>query len=77
LPDNPEELARAEAFADRMESKMRDMGFVGDYLCNSQRQVWRQHAIRGFLGQSPDPKAEAEAPSRMPTAFPGFRRPEF
>jgi len=74
LAHNPDELARAQAFADRMESKMREIGLVGDFFCESQRQLWRQHAIRGYLGQSPDPKDEAEAPSRKPTAFPGRRR---
>jgi hypothetical protein len=51
---DPEELRKAEEFADFMESEMRGLGSTGDYFCSEQRARWRQHAIRAFLGQSPE-----------------------
>jgi len=51
---DPERLKKAEAFADFMESEMRVLGSTGDYFCSEQRIRWRQHAIRAYLGQSPE-----------------------
>jgi hypothetical protein len=54
LTDNKEEQQRAEEFADRMEAEMRLLGSSGDYFCEGQRSRWRQHAIRAYLGLSPE-----------------------
>jgi hypothetical protein len=45
---------RAERFADRMEAQMRELGATGDFFCQAQRDRWRQHSIRAYLGLSPD-----------------------
>lgn len=58
-----EKLEQAEAFADRMEAKMRKLGSTGDFLCAPQRLRWRQHSIRAYLGSSPDPEADTVSPA--------------
>ena len=50
---NPEKQKRAEEFADRMEAQMRTSGANSDFFCDSQRERWRQHSIRAYLGLSP------------------------
>jgi hypothetical protein len=54
LTDDKEEQRRAEEFADRMEAEMRRLGSTGDYFCETQRIRWRQHAMRAYLGLSPE-----------------------
>jgi len=49
-----ENLKKAEEFADFMESEMGALGSTGNYFCTEQRARWRQHAVRAFLGQSPE-----------------------
>jgi hypothetical protein len=70
MSDTPENRARAEAFADRLEAKMRLVGSTGEYFCESQRVVWRQQTIRGFMGVSPDPEFVAKDASLRKSAFP-------
>lgn len=53
-----ERQKKAEEFADRMESQMRELGATGDFFCSAQRERWRQHSIRAYLGESTDPESE-------------------
>lgn len=55
-----EKQQRAERFADRMEAQMRKLGATADYLCDSQRERWRQHSIRAYLGLSPNAEEDAQ-----------------
>jgi hypothetical protein len=49
---------------------MRLVGSTGEYFCESQRVVWRQQTIRGFMGVSPDPEFVAKDASLRKSAFP-------
>ena len=73
VADEKDQFARAEAFADNIEVKMRELGFVGDYFCDAQRKEWRQHAVRSYLGQSPDPtkKVRPSSGKRIRASAPG------
>lgn len=53
IADDSERLAKAQQFADRMEVQMRELGSTADYFCVPQRERWRQHSIRAYLGLSP------------------------
>jgi|SwirhisoilCB3_FD_contig_91_320749_length_926_multi_4_in_0_out_0_2 CHASE1-domain containing sensor protein len=58
-----DEQKKAEAFADRMEAKLRKLGSTADFFCASQKLRWRQHSIRAYLGLSPDPETESALPT--------------
>lgn len=58
MKDDAKRQERAEEFADRMEGAMRDLGSTGDFFCDAQRERWRQHSVRAYLGISPAPEAE-------------------
>ncbi|MGA1988474.1 MAG: hypothetical protein ABSG72_19555 [Candidatus Sulfotelmatobacter sp.] len=61
MADDKVRLAKAEEFADRMEAQMRELGANGDYFCAAQRERWRQHSIRAYLGSSPGEPDDSRA----------------
>ncbi len=71
LEDTPENRAKAEEFADRFEATLERQGSVATYFCAEQRQRWRQHAIRAFMGTSPDFTQGFSNPQNLsPIGFP-------
>lgn len=56
----------AEAFAHRMEAKMRELGSTDDFFCDTQRERWRQHSIRAYLGLSSDDEVESSSTPPIP-----------
>jgi len=67
LTDNPTNRAQGEQFADWMEDTLRRRGITGEFFCESQYQLWREHAVRAYLGQSPRPEENPEKPSEDAT----------
>ena len=63
MKDDTKKQREAEQFADRMEAKMRKLGSTADYFCAAQRERWRQHAIRAYLGLSPNVEKDAKTAS--------------
>jgi hypothetical protein len=63
MANNVDNMKKAEEFADRMEAQMRKMGSVADFFCDAQRQRWRQHAIRAYLGSA------GEAATAEPSSY--------
>ncbi len=61
MADDVKRKQKAEAFADRMEAKMRELGSTGDYFCVAQRERWREHSIRAYLGLSQEPEVDKSA----------------
>jgi len=60
MAKDAEKLAKAEQFADDMEAQMRELGATGDFFCTAQRERWRQHSIRAYLGASPGEPDDSE-----------------
>jgi hypothetical protein len=68
VADDTQARIEAEAFADYVEGAMREIGVTGDFFCPQQRERWRQHAIRGHMGLSPEGESSfAPTPPKSPS----------
>jgi hypothetical protein len=65
----PALLEQAQAFADRTEASMRELGVTGDHFTQDQRARWKQGSLRGYLGLSPN-AAEQNPPGPWIPEFP-------
>ena len=74
MADNTPDRAKAELLADKYEVRMADLGFVGEFFCEDQRQRWREQIVRAFMGQSPSFQNDFTTPeNRVPEGFPPER----